>query len=184
MMIFACCSWTERTERCGCEPRAIRYVCQQRWPKGEPLHTPRVEAERKRERQTERDGEKQVWPAKWLSRSPSLLSDKSNASWQSALWLQIHWLPWLHRWSLSHTHTRTHAHPRTPARSLPRTCTHITQCNLNGWLLSALNRLISVGKTIVFEFDKQSWSHIVNQHSTGKQQHCIFSIWFIKILQV
>ncbi len=75
----------------------------------------------------ERDGEKRVWPAKWLSRSPSLLSDKSNANWQSALWLQIHWLPPPHRWSLSHTHTHTHTHTTQqhtrPTRA--HTCAHI-----------------------------------------------------------
>lgn len=78
--------------------------------------------EKKRERQRgERDGEQRVWPAKWLSQSPSLLSDKSNANWQSALWLRIHWLPPLHRWSLSHTCMHTHA---TQQHNQPPVHTH------------------------------------------------------------
>lgn len=129
--------------------------------------------ERQKERERKRDGEKRVWPAKWLSQSPSLLSDKSNANWQSALWLRIHWLPPLHRWSLSHTCTHTQ-HNNTPTHPCIHTHQQPTaQCNLNGWLLSALNRLISTGKAMLFEFDKHSWSHTVNQYSTErkKQQH-------------
>lgn len=48
MMIFYY-SYTliEVLERHGCEPRALRYVCQQRWPAGEPSDTPCAEGEEK-----------------------------------------------------------------------------------------------------------------------------------------
>lgn len=58
MMIFTSCSLTEVTERYGCEPRALRYVCQQCWPVGEPLDTP-CDGGRKgkgREREMEKSG--------------------------------------------------------------------------------------------------------------------------------
>ena len=65
MMIFTRCSLTQVTERRGCEPRALRHVCQQCWPGGELLDTPHVvEGEEKGKAEKERDGEKRVWPAK------------------------------------------------------------------------------------------------------------------------
>lgn len=54
MMIFTCCSLTQVTDRHGCEPRALRYVCQQHWPGGEPLDTPCVGGEEKGKAERER----------------------------------------------------------------------------------------------------------------------------------
>lgn len=40
-------SFIEVLERRGREPRALRHVCQQPWPAGEPLDTPCAEGEEK-----------------------------------------------------------------------------------------------------------------------------------------
>lgn len=126
---FSHCCLTPATERHGCEPRAIRYVCQQRWPGGELLDTPCVKGEEKgkAERKMENSG------CGLLSESAGLLSDKSNANWQSALWLQIHWLPPLHRWSLSHACTRTHATTHSATLNAQTHCsaTSMDDCSLH-----------------------------------------------------
>lgn len=125
----------------------------------------------------EKDGEQRVWPAKWISRS---------AEWQIKCQLTERTLA---PDSLAPSTaqvvfvSRVHTHARHNTLSHSK-CTNALQCNLNGWLLSALNRLISAGKTILFEFDKHSWSHIVNQYSTGKQEHKSYFLGGVRIFKI
>lgn len=125
----------------------------------------------------EKDGEQRVWPAKWVSRS---------AEWQIKCQLTERTLA---PDSLAPSTaqvvfvSRVHTHARHNTLSHSK-CTNALQCNLNGWLLSALNRLISAGKTILFEFDKHSWSHIVNQYSTGKQEHKSYFLGGVRIFKI